>query len=138
MKLERVQYRSIRPNKSLGVLSCVSPLAERCKYLNYRYLITIFHKHDHLLRERFETLNRLNSKRCVRGFVLSAQFTFQPSRFYVQYDLAALVSVPDVDELRRLRLHRLIRACTQVSLQENSQQLQVTMPRKTFFLQMGR
>jgi hypothetical protein len=36
-----------------------------------------------------------------------------------------------------MRLHRLIRACTQVSPQENLQQLQVTMPRKTFFYTEG-
>jgi hypothetical protein len=40
----------------------------------------------------FETLNRLNSERCMKGFTMVAQFTFQPSRTYAQYDLAALVS----------------------------------------------
>jgi hypothetical protein len=40
----------------------------------------------------------LNSKRCIKGFALVAQFTFQPSRTYAQYDLAALVSVPEIDE----------------------------------------
>jgi hypothetical protein len=34
----------------------------------------------------------------MNGFALVAQFTFQPSRTYAQYDLAALVSVPDIDE----------------------------------------
>jgi hypothetical protein len=29
---------------------------------------------------------------------LVAQLSFQPSRTYAQYDLAALVSVPDIDE----------------------------------------
>jgi hypothetical protein len=50
---------------------------------------------------------------------------FQPSRTYAQYDLAALVSVLDIDE-------------TMMDIdetQENSQQLQVT--RKIFFIQMG-
>jgi ribonuclease HI len=63
---------------------------------NYRYLVTVFHKHGHPLRERLETLNRLNSERCMKGFGLVAQVTFQPSRTYAQYDLAALVS--DIDE----------------------------------------
>jgi hypothetical protein len=40
----------------------------------------------------------LNSEKCAKGFALVAQFTFQPSRTYAQYDLAALVSVPDIDE----------------------------------------
>jgi hypothetical protein len=35
----------------------------------------------------------------MKGFALVvAQFTFKPSRTYVQYDLAALVSVPDIDK----------------------------------------
>jgi hypothetical protein len=55
----------------------------------------ITHYIDHPLRERIKTLNRLNSERRIKGF---AQFTFQPSRTYVQYDLAAFVSVPDIDE----------------------------------------
>jgi hypothetical protein len=32
------------PNNSIGVLSGVSPLAERCMSLNYKYLVTVFHK----------------------------------------------------------------------------------------------
>jgi hypothetical protein len=58
------------PNNSLGVLSGVSSLAERCMYLNYKYVVTVFHK------EWLETLNRLNSERCMKGFALLAQFTF--------------------------------------------------------------
>jgi hypothetical protein len=67
-------------------------------YLKYRYLATVFHKHGHLLKERLENLNRLNSERCMKGFALVAQFTFLPSRTYAQYDLVALVSVPEIDK----------------------------------------
>jgi hypothetical protein len=67
-------------------------------YLNYRYLVIVFHKHGHPVRERLVTLNRLNSERCIKRFALVAQFTFQPSRTYAQYDLAELVSIPDIDE----------------------------------------
>jgi hypothetical protein len=74
----------------------------------------------------------------MKGFVLEAQFTYQPSRTYAQYDLAALVLVPDIDETMTVALARLIRTCTQVSPQENSQQLQVTIPRRIFFIQMSR
>jgi hypothetical protein len=56
----------------------------------------VFHKHSHPLTK--QTLNRLNSERCMKGFALVAQFTFQPSRTYAQYDLAALVLVSDIDE----------------------------------------
>jgi hypothetical protein len=34
----------------------------------------------------------------MKGFALVAQFTFQPSITYAQYDLAALFTVPDIDE----------------------------------------
>jgi hypothetical protein len=96
-KLERLQYRGLRialglmqstPHNSLGVLRDVSSLAERCMYLNYRYLVIVYFTSmviDHPLRKRFETLNRLNSERCMKGFALVAQFTVQPSRTYVQY-----------------------------------------------------
>jgi hypothetical protein len=40
----------------------------------------------------------------MKGFVLSAQFTFQPSRIYAQYDLAACVLVPDIDETMTIAL----------------------------------
>jgi hypothetical protein len=50
------------------------------------------------VRERLETLNSLNSERCMKGFALVAQFTFQPSITYAQYDLAALVLIPDIDK----------------------------------------
>jgi hypothetical protein len=54
LKLERLQYLGLRialglmqstPNNSLGVLSGVSSLAERCMDFHYRYLVTVFHKH---------------------------------------------------------------------------------------------
>jgi hypothetical protein len=67
-------------------------------YLNYRYLVTVFHKHDRLLRELLKNLSKLNSERCMKGFQLVAQFTFQPSNIYAQHDLAVLVSVLDIDE----------------------------------------
>jgi hypothetical protein len=73
-------------------------------YLNYRYLVTVFHKHGHPLRERLETLNQLNSERCIKGFALVTQFTFQPSRTYAQYNLAALASIPDIDETMTVAL----------------------------------
>jgi hypothetical protein len=44
-------------------------------YLNYRYLVTVFHKHSFPLRERLGTLTRLNSERCMKkGLALVAQF----------------------------------------------------------------
>jgi hypothetical protein len=40
----------------------------------------------------------------MKGFALVVQFTFQPSRTYAQYDFAALVSVPDIDETMTVAL----------------------------------
>jgi hypothetical protein len=139
LKLERLQYRGLRialglmrstPNDSLGVLSGVSPLAERCLYLNYRYLVTVFHKHGHPLRERIETLNRLNSEKCMEGFALVALFTFHPPRTYAQYDLAALVSVSDIDETMTDALASVDKSMYPIVTSR------VTNPRKTFFTQM--
>jgi hypothetical protein len=128
LRLERLQFRGLSlalgsmqstPNNSLGVLSGVSPLAERCMYLNYRYLVTIFHKHGHPLRERLETLNRFNSDICMKGFALEAQFTFQPSRTYAQYDVAALVFVPDIDRTLTDALARELATITSENALEN-------------------
>jgi hypothetical protein len=44
-----------------------------------------------VLKERLEILNRLNSERCKKELV--AQFIFQPTRTYAQYDHSALVPV---------------------------------------------
>jgi hypothetical protein len=35
---------------------------QRCMLLNYRYLVTVFHKQGYALRERLEILNKLDSK----------------------------------------------------------------------------
>jgi hypothetical protein len=40
----------------------------------------------------------------MKGFALVAQFNIQPSRTYAQYDLAALVLVPDIDETMTVAL----------------------------------
>jgi hypothetical protein len=74
------------PNKSLGVLSGVSPLAERCMYLNYKYLVTVFHK------ERLETLNKLNSERWPSSLSNPQELMHNMN------DLAALFTVPDIYE----------------------------------------
>jgi hypothetical protein len=60
----------------------------------------------------------------MKGFALMAQFTFQPSRTYAEYDLASLVSVPDIDETLTVVLASVDKS--------------MTIPRKTFVIQMGR
>jgi hypothetical protein len=60
-------------------------------------------------------------------------------RFIESFDIPipALVSHPDIDETMMVAVASVDkRACTQVSPQENSQQLQVTIPRKHFFIQL--
>jgi hypothetical protein len=50
----------------------------------------------------------------MKGFGLVAQFTFQPSRTYAQYDLAALVS--DIDETTTDTLASEIYSCIRGAL----------------------
>jgi hypothetical protein len=75
LKLKRLQYRGLKialgliqstPHNSLGVLIGLSPRAKRCMYLNNRYLVTLFYKDGHPLREWLEI--RLNSERCMKRF----------------------------------------------------------------------
>jgi hypothetical protein len=58
-----------------------------------------------------------------------AQFTFQPSRNYAQYDLAALVSALDIDKTMMDALASVDKSMYPSVTSENS--------RETFFIQMG-
>jgi hypothetical protein len=67
LRLKRVYYRGIRialgllclTNNSLGVFSCIAPLAERFVYLNFGYLVAVFYCLDRSLKRRLETLGSL-------------------------------------------------------------------------------
>jgi hypothetical protein len=72
--LERIQYRALiismglmgsTPNNSLGVLSGIPPLRHRMFFLNFRYLVNIFQKNGHPLRNKLEKLNDLSPKKHV-------------------------------------------------------------------------
>jgi hypothetical protein len=104
-------------------------------YLNYRYLVTVFHKHGHPLRERLETLNRLNSERCMKGFALVAQF--QPSRNYAQYDLAALVLILDIAETMTVALASVDKSMYSSVASRESATITSDYPTENIFLQMG-
>jgi hypothetical protein len=65
-----------------------------------------------------------------------AQFTFQPSKSYAQYDFAALVLVPDIDETMVVALASVYKS---MYLSVASREL-ATIPNDyltVFFLQMG-
>jgi hypothetical protein len=71
----------------------------------------------------------------MKGFALVAQFIFQPSRTYAQYDLAELFSVSDIDETMTNALASVDKSmCPSVASRELGK-LQVTNPRKTFFIE---
>jgi hypothetical protein len=55
------------PNNSLKVLSGVSPLTERCLFLNYRFLVSVFHKHGYPLRERLENPEKVGLRKIHEG-----------------------------------------------------------------------
>jgi hypothetical protein len=86
------------------------------------------------ISQAWPSLNRLNSERCMNGFALVSSFTFQ--RTYAQFDLAALVSVLDIDQTMTDELALLDKSMyPSVASRE---QLLVNILRKTFFIQMGR
>jgi hypothetical protein len=75
LRMERVQYRGIRialglmcstPKNSLGILSDITPLAERFVYLNFKYLVAVFYRLEHPLKKRLKTLRELG--RCIAGY----------------------------------------------------------------------
>jgi hypothetical protein len=99
LRLERVQHRGIRlalrlmcstPNNSLGVLSGIPPLPESFVYLNFRYLVAVFYRLGHPLREKQRALGIMNMNRCIQGYsnVLSMDIT--PSESFTRHELSAL------------------------------------------------
>jgi hypothetical protein len=106
-------------------------------YLSYRYLVTVFHKHDHPLRERHETLNRLNTERCTKGFALVTECTFQPTKIYAQYDLAALVLIQYIDETMANAPASVDKSMYPSVASRELAIISSDYARKIFFIQMG-
>jgi hypothetical protein len=80
------------PNNSLGVLSCIEPLAERFVYLNFRYLVAVFYRLDHPLKRRLETLGELNLGRCIAGYSDVLPLNIVSSESFTRHDLPALLA----------------------------------------------
>jgi hypothetical protein len=85
LRLERVQYRDIRlalglmcstSNNRLRVLSVIPSLSERFVYLNSRYLVAMFYRLRHSLREKLRNLGTINMSCCIQGYsnVLSMSY----------------------------------------------------------------
>jgi hypothetical protein len=107
LRLERVRYRGIRlalepmcstPNNSLGDFSGIPLLSRRFVYLNSRYLVAVFNRLGHPLREpEGRDLGTMNMNRCIQGYsnVLSMDIT--PSESFTRHELSALFGTPLVD-----------------------------------------
>jgi hypothetical protein len=107
LRLERVEYRGIRialglmcstPNKSLGVLRGIAPLAERFVYLHFRYLEAVFYRLDHPLKRRLETLRELNLGRCIAGFFELLSLNIFSSESFTRHDFPALLATHFVSD----------------------------------------
>jgi ribonuclease HI len=106
LKLERLQYRGIRislglmqstPNNSLGVLSGIPALEIRLLYLNCRFLINCFKKPNHPLKQRLETLHRLNPTKCLSGYQETSNYNISWEQGYPRYSFDALLDIPNVN-----------------------------------------
>jgi hypothetical protein len=84
-------------NNSLGVYSGIPSLPERLVYLNSRYLVAVFYRLGHPLREKLKDLGTMNSSRCIQGYsnVLSMDIT--PSESFTRYELSAFLGTLLVD-----------------------------------------
>jgi hypothetical protein len=91
--LERIQYRAL----SLGVLSGVPPLQHRLFYLNFRYLLNIFQKNGHPLRDKLKKLNGLSSQKCLIPFHEVSGLDIQPEVGYTRHELGAILSTPRIN-----------------------------------------
>jgi hypothetical protein len=106
LRLERVQYRGIRlalglmcstPNNSLGVLSGIPPLPERFVYLNSRYIVAVFYRLGHPLREKLSDLGTMNMSRSTQGYSNVLSMNITPSESFTRHELSALPGTPLVD-----------------------------------------
>jgi hypothetical protein len=107
LKLERMQYRAIRialglmtstPNNSLGVLSGITPLQTRIRYLNFRYFVAAFGKIGHPLKEKLRILESLNSRRTFTSFEAVNQLNIVETESFTKYNFKALLIEPEIDK----------------------------------------
>jgi hypothetical protein len=85
-------------NNNLGVLSGMAPLAERFVYLNFRYLVAVFYRLNHLLKRRLETLRELNLGRCIAGYSDVLPLNIASSGSFTRHDLPALLATHFVSD----------------------------------------
>jgi hypothetical protein len=74
----------------------------------------------------------------MNGFALVAQFTFQPSRTYAQYDLAVLALVPNIDETMTVALASVDKSIYPSVASRELLTITSDYPMDFFFIQMGR
>jgi hypothetical protein len=112
LRLERAQLRGIRlalglmcstPNNTLEVLSGIPPFPERFVYLNSRYLVAVFYRLDHPLREKLKDLGTMNMSHCIQGYsnVLSMDIT--PSESFTRREH---IDVHGLGTFHRQNFHR--------------------------------
>jgi hypothetical protein len=79
------------------LLSGIPPLPERFVYLYSRYLVAVFYRLSHPLREKLTDLGTMNMSRCIQGYdnVLSMDIT--PSESFTRHELSALLGTQLVD-----------------------------------------
>jgi hypothetical protein len=78
--------------ENLGVLSGIAPIVERFVYLNFRYLVAVFYRLDHLLKGRLEYLRELNLGRCIAGYNDVLPLNIISSGSFTRDDLPALLA----------------------------------------------
>jgi hypothetical protein len=106
LRLERVQYHGIRlalglmcstPKNSLGFLSGIPSLPERFVYLNSRYLVAVFYRLGHPLREKLKDLRTMNMSRCIQGYSNVLSMDIIPPESFTRHELSAFLGTPLVN-----------------------------------------
>jgi hypothetical protein len=72
-------------------------LTERFVYLNSIYLVAVFYRLGHPLREKLRDLGTMNMSRCIQGYSNVFSMIITPSLFFTRHELSALLGTPLVD-----------------------------------------
>jgi hypothetical protein len=73
-------------------------------YLNFSYLVNIFQKNGHPLRDKLEKLNGLNPQKCLIPFHEVSGLDIQPEVGCMRHELGAILSTPRVNKHMEIAL----------------------------------
>jgi hypothetical protein len=63
----------------------------------FLYLVAVFYRLGHPLREKLRDLGTMNMSRCIQGYSIVLLMDITPSESFMRHELSALLGTPLVD-----------------------------------------